>query len=240
MTTLLSTGSDHCTGFVEEQTLLSGEARLQPQLTGTHTSTANPWDSYASEMDTKMSAELESAVAEYAERCYESDQTSSENKEELHRQKEMSDELSKEYQWITPEEYADQGARIGQPMSHAEFITKLRQTGIHCWYTQHPQPQKATLLVQTHSSIPPVVACWAQIGQMPELSMMRFDDHGVPLDERRRGWRTCLLQLILKGYITEEKANQTFGRPKETPQYHRYNSTLQAFRNNGNSLELQD
>lgn len=210
------------------------------QLTGTHTSDANPWDSYASEMSTKMSADLEAAVAEYAERCYESDQASSENKEELHRQKEMSDDLSKEYQWITPEEYADQGARVGVVMSHSEFISKLRQAGLNCWYTQHPQYQKATLLVQKYSTVPPEVACWVQIGQMPELSMMRFDDHGVPLDERRRGWRTPLLQIILKGYITEDKANEVFGRPKVTEQFHRYNSTLQAFRNNGNSLEVTE
>lgn len=213
---------------------------MEPRFTGTHTSDANPWDSYASEMDTKMSAQLEAAVAEYAERCYESDQASSENKEELHRQKEMSNEMSKEYQWITPEEYADAGARVGAVLTHAEFITKLRSAGLNCWYTQHPQVQKATLLVQHNSTMPPEVACWVQVGQMPELSMMRFDDHGVPLDERRRGWRTPLLQLILKGFLTEETANRIFGRPKETPQYHRYNSTLQAFRNNGNSLTPQD
>lgn len=210
------------------------------QLTGTHTSTANPWDSYASEMDTKMSVELEAAVAEYAERVYESDQTSSENKEELHRQKEMNDDISKEYQWLNPEEYKDQTARIGQVMSHSEFITKLRQAGLACWYVQHPQPQKATLLVSRTGSGEREVACWVQQGQMPELSMMRFDNHGVPLDERRRGWRTPLLQLILKDYITEERANKVFGKPKQTEQYHRYNSTLQAFRNNGNSLTFQD
>ena len=229
----------HLQGVIEEQTFQEGDLMSAP-LTGTHTSTAAPWESYAAEMTTKMSAELEAAVAEYAERCYEADQSSSENKEELHRQKEMSDELSKEYQWIKPEEYADFGARIGVVMTHAEFITKLRQAGLHCWYTQHPQAQKATLLVQTHSSLPPEVACWVQIGQMPELSIMRFDDHGVPLDERRRGWRTPLLQLILKGYITEEKANKTFGRPKETPQFHRYNSTLKAFRDNGSSLDVRE
>lgn len=213
---------------------------MNPQLTGTHTQDANPWDSYAGEMAVKMSKEMEDAVAQYAERVYESDKSSSENKEELHRQKEMSDDLAEEYQWITPREYADAGARVGTVMTHAEFITKLRKAGLNCWYTQHPQPQKATLLVQKMSTLPPVVACWVQIGQMPELSMMRFDDHGVPLDERRRGWRTPLLQLILKGYLTEEKANEVFGRPKVTEQFHRYNSTLQAFRNNGNSLELQD
>jgi hypothetical protein len=213
---------------------------MTPAVGGTHTSAANPWDTYASEMDTKMSAELESAVAEYAEKVYEADQSSSENREELARQKEMSDELSKEYQWLTPEEYRDYDARIGTPMTHAEFITKLRQAGVCCHYRQHPQIQKAVLYVSRDGVAEADVACWVQVGQMPELSVMRFDDHGVPLDERRRGWRTCLLQLILKGIISEEKANKVFGSPKVTVQFHRYNNTLQQFRNAGNSLTLSE
>jgi hypothetical protein len=76
-----------------------------------------------------------------------------------------------------------------------------------------------------------------QIGQMPELSIMNFDDHGVPTNERRRGWRTCLLQMILKGLISEEKANEVFGKPKTIQAFHRYNAMLLAFRNAGNRLE---
>lgn len=207
-------------------------------LTGTHTSSAAPWESYASEMSTKMSAELASAVEQYAERCYENNQTSNQNKEELHRQKEMSDELAEQYQWATPDEYQDVAARVGEVMDHAEFITKLRGAGIACHYRQHVHPDKVTLFVQPPKA--PAAefenACWVQYGKMPELSILNFDEHGAPLAERRRGWRTPLLQLILKGFITEEKANKTFGHPKVTTQYHRYNATLQAFRNAGNSL----
>jgi hypothetical protein len=71
---------------------------------------------------------------------------------------------------------------------------------------------------------------------MPELSIMNFDEHGVPLAERMRGWRTCLLQLILKSAITEEKADEIFGSPKTTAAFHRYNSTLQGFRNVGGRI----
>jgi hypothetical protein len=203
---------------------------------GTRLSERNPWETYGAEMEARMSPEMASAVAEYAERRYESDQTSSENKEELHRQREISTELAKQYQWLNPEEYADFGARIGRVMSHAEFINTLRKSGIHCHYRQHPQADKAVLYTSKYGCDTAEIACWVQVGQMPELSIMRFDDHGVPLDERRRGWRTSLLQLILKGIITEEEANKAFGRPKETEQFHRYNSTLQNFRNAGSSL----
>ena len=72
---------------------------------------------------------------------------------------------------------------------------------------------------------------------MPELSIMNFDDHGVPLAEKNRGWRTCLLQLILHSHISQKKADEVFGKPKNTPAFHRYNSTLQSFRNQGGRLD---
>ena len=81
-------------------------------------------------MVTKLDPHMEAAVAAYAEHMYESDQTSNENKEELHRQREINEEVSEQYQWVKPEEYADFGARIGRIMDHAEFITLLRKAGV--------------------------------------------------------------------------------------------------------------
>ena len=61
---------------------------------GTRLSEKNPWETYDSEMDTKMSKELEAAVEEYAERRYESDQTSNQNKEALlAEERELSNEM---------------------------------------------------------------------------------------------------------------------------------------------------
>lgn len=204
---------------------------------GTRLSEKAPWETYAAEMDTKMSSDLAAAVAQYAESRYEDGLTSNQNKEELHRQREINEEISKEYQWLRPEEYADIEQRIGRVMTHAQLITNLRKLKVNCWYVQHPHPQKATLMYTNRwGTIPPEVACWVQIGNMPELSIMRFDEHGVPLDERRRGWRTCLLQLILKGIISEKDADKVFGRPNQTKAYDRYNRTLYQFRNAGSRL----
>ena len=213
---------------MEQETNIAGQ--------GTRLSESAPWESYGAEMEAKMSEEMAVLVAEYAERAYEADATSNQNKEELHRQQEDNDELAKQYQWLKEEEYEDIEQRIGRVMHSSVFISKLREIGVSCWYTEHPQPRKITLLVAPNSQTPPELGCWAQQGFMPELSIMRFDDHGVPLDERRRGWRTCLLQLILKGFVTEQAANEVFGNPKQTDAFDRYNSTLQAFRNAGSSL----
>lgn len=208
-------------------------------LTGTHQSSRAPWETYAAEMDTRMSPQLAAAVSEYAERQYDDTMSSNQAKEELHRQREINDEIAKEYQWLQPEEYTDLVPRIGTVMTHEKFITSLRKAGIVCFYTQHPHIDKAVLLVDRQRFYvgPLEVACWVQQGQMPELSIMNFDEHGAPLAERRRGWRTCLLQMILKGLISEEKANKVFGEPKTIRAFHRYNSTLQSFRNVGNRLE---
>jgi hypothetical protein len=211
----------------------------QVQVTGTNQNReVNPWDSYGAEMETVLSPEMAAAVAEYAERQYDYDSTSNQNKEALAEQKEYSDEVAKQYQWIKPEEYADFEQRIGRVMSHAEFITLLRKAHVICHYRQHPHEDKAVLYVSKDVNSEAEKACWVQVGQMPELSIMNFDDHGAPLAERRRGWRTCLLQLILTGRISEAMANITFGRPKQTEAYARYNKTLLAFRNAGNSLQL--
>jgi len=116
------------------------------------------------------------------------------------------------------------------------FLNLLKKAGVNCWYRTHPQPGKITLIVQ-RKGLEPEVGCWCQLGFAPELSVMRFDDHGVPLAEKYRGWRTPLLQLILKGIVSEKKANEVFGSPKTTPAFHRYNQTLQNFRNQGNRLD---
>lgn len=206
------------------------------KLTGTHQNQdINPWDAYAAEMIEKLDPNMEAAIAAYAEHMYEEDATSAQNKEELARQREINQEVAKEYQWLTPDEYADVEARVGIPMNHAELISLLRKAGIQCYYRAHVHPDKVSLLVVDKQGQFDN-ACWATYGYMPELSMMNFDHHGAPLAERRRGWRTVLLQLILKGYLTEEKANKVFGKPDVTPQYHRYNSILQSFRNAGSSL----
>lgn len=206
-------------------------AEIEPVYTeqGTRLEDEAPWMSYDKEMKESLSKELEEEIAEYSKHRYDEVQSSSQSKEELCKQQEINKEIAKDYQWLTPEEYEDIEQRIGVVMHSSVFISKLRKAGIECWYVQHPQPQKATLLF-----LNPVgereVACWVQQGFMVELSIMNFDDKGVPLDERRRGWRTCLLQLIMKGIISETKANEVFGKPKQTKAFDRYNLTLYEFR----------
>ena len=187
------------------------------------------------DFDPTMTVELAKQIEEYALNVH--DDSSNQTKEELARQREMSDAVAKEYQFVAPTEYNDVAERTGIVMHAVTFLKKLQSTGLDCWYAQHPQVGKVTLVYVNKLTKKPEVGCWLQSGNMPELSLMGFDDHGVPLAEVFRGWRTGILQLILKSAITEKQADAVFGRPKTTRSFHRYNSLLQSFRNAGSRLE---
>jgi hypothetical protein len=217
--------------------MFSGGALDQPTMhdiqaqQGTRLKEKAPWETYGAEMSEKLDPKLAAEVEEYSQHRY-ADSKSSEAKEELCRQQELSGQVSKEYQWLTPEEYADIESRIGRVMNHGEFIGKLRDgCKLKCFYRDHPHADKITLVcTDTDGAQELQVACWVQNGYMPEYSIMRFDEHGVPLNERRRGWRTCLLQMILKGIINEKDVNRVFGRACG-PASERYNKMLYGFRN---------
>lgn len=195
---------------------------------GTRLSSKAPWETYDAEMDVRMNPRLAEEVAAYEQTRIE-ETNSSEAKEELHRQKELNEQVAKEYQWLHPSEYVEEGPRVGRVLHSDEFISKLRRKGVRCWYIEHPQPRKLTLLYYRDGMEKPEVACWVQAGHMPEYSFMNFDEHGVPLAEKRRGWRTCLLQMVLKGIISEARAVQAFG-VAHGPASERYNRTLCEWR----------
>jgi hypothetical protein len=187
-----------------------------------------PWETYAATFEEKLDPKLEDEIKRYSECRHE--KSSTQNEEELCRQREISNELAKQYAWVRPDEYADEGPRIGRIIHSSELITTLRKKcNLRCWYRDHPQARKITLMVQRDSSVPEV-GCWVQQGFMPEYTVMDFDEHGVPLAEKYRGWRTCILQLVLKGLINEDLANKVFGYA-HGPVSNRYLETLYGFRN---------
>jgi hypothetical protein len=178
---------------------------------------------------------LAAAIEEYSRRVSDAAPTA-QTEDELCRLQENNEHSAKEYQWLDPSEYADAGARIGKVKGVATFITELQRAGMTCWYRRHPHKDKLTIVAVNPRSHEAEVACWVQFGYMPELSVFRFDDHGIPTTERWRGWRTALLQILLKTFITLEKAEEVFGKTPTTSEFHRYNRTLQSFRNQGRRL----
>ena len=70
-----------------------------------------------------------------------------------------------------------------------------------------------------------------QVPLGPEWDLIRFDEYGVPVNHRFRGWRTALLGLIIRGVLTEEQAHKAFGKPIENAASEFYRQQLFEFRN---------
>ena len=199
-------------------------------MQGTRKSEKAPWETYNDQMTERLDPELEAAIAEFASHDPHG-HTDSQTEEELCRVKEENDNLARAYQWLNPGEYEDEKARIGRIMHSSELIKKLtEECGISARYRPHPQPKRITLLVDTSQGIKGMeVACWVQFGYMPEYSICNFDDHGVVLQEAYRGWRTVLLQLLVKHMIDEETINRVFGEAVG-PAARKYLELVRAFR----------
>ena len=64
----------------------------------------------------------------------------------------------------------------------------------------------------------------------PEWSLMRFNSVGVATDERYRGWRTAMLQMVLADVLTEREVERAFG-PATGPASLHYREQMQGYRN---------
>jgi hypothetical protein len=200
------------------------------RVQGTRLSEKSPWETYADEMNEILPEDLEAAVQEYASRDPHS-HTDSQTEEELCRQKEAADAQAKDYQFLDPKDYEEEDARMGEIMHSSQLIRKLQNCGLRCWYAAHPQPGRVKLMVDTSNGTKdPEIGCWVQEGWTTEYSICNFDSHDVLLQEAYRGWRTVLLQLIVKKMLTEEVATKVFGKATG-PASERYNSILYGLRN---------
>jgi hypothetical protein len=193
------------------------------------------WETYADEIVGKDDAQMEAAVAEYAKNRHTT--SSSQNEDELARWREGNREIAKEYQWVKPEEYADIGPRIGRVLTHEQFINILRdKCKLHCFYREMGHPQKIALWVKRNGISEPESVGWCQRPYMIEYEVVRFDERGVPLDSRYRGYRTVLLNLLMKGMLTEQQITKAFG-PATGPASGRYNKMLYELRKQGLGLK---
>ena len=202
------------------------EAALR-RLFGTQMNSRAPWETYDAEMDPMRgcSDHLREAVAEYSLRRHA--KTSTQNLEELCRQKEMSTAMVKAYRFEHQDDLASEGPeRVGKIMNILEFWDKLK-TIIPCYISSTVRGGMAGLAVlKPHEELDPETGnkvkkdwhyvCGVQVGYMHEYSTLRIDSHGLPTNEKWRGWRgTVLLRLIMGGFISEADAHRVFGEPAQ-------------------------
>lgn len=199
---------------------------VRRRLMGTSADDMAPWESWG-KVDPLYgcSPELRQEISEYSKRHH--GKTSQENLDLLCEQKEMNTEMVKQYRFYNQDELVikcrdDYNARKGRVMHCLEFtdlLSKVRpcylsanvRKGLSGLAVYHPKDVK-----QEDGSMKRVdwhYVCGVQVGFMWEYSVVHVDDHGLPLNEKWRGWRTVLLRLIQLEHITEQQALEVFGEP---------------------------
>jgi hypothetical protein len=204
---------------------------VKKKLLGTSASEVPPWQSYDTDLDPMHDASpgLRAAVAN--KRHHE--KTSQQNIEELFRQKEMSTEMVKQYKFYRQDadELGNDKLRRGRVMHCLEFLKRL-QTIKPAYLSNTVRKGLIGLAVWMPGEFGGEwkYACGVQFGYCHEYSSLHFDQHGLPLNEKWRGWRTVLLRLIHGGFITEQQADEAFG-PALGFASRRYREQLYCWRN---------
>ena len=201
---------------------------------GTEKSDVAPWESYDREMDPSRhwSPEMKAAVEAYSKKRHE--KVNNAGLEEVVRQRELSTDYVKEYKFFRQDEdrLTDEKQRRGELMFCLDFVEKLN-TILPAFLSGKVINGLSGLYVFT----PDVkgghwhYVCSVQASMMNEYSVIHVDSHGLPLNEKKRGWRTVLLRLITGSFVSEEDAHEVFGEPFSGPISRRYREQLYWFRN---------
>lgn len=123
----------------------------------------------------------------------------------------------------------DEKARKINPLSIERFMQKLRDNGVKCFLYQVQSPNTPAAMINTvglwcvipgkerlghiykgegHNYI-----TWMDVPFMYEWSVLRVDDHNLPIGEKHRGWRTVVSEMVKNKVFSEQKAHQIFGPP---------------------------
>ena len=209
---------------------------------GTEKSSVNPWESYDREMDVTRhwTAAEKKAVEEYSKKRW--DKPNSAGLEEVMRQNELSTESVKEYRFFRQFEdgLTDEKARQGELMFCLDFIERLNKIlpaylsgkvikGLSGLYVYMPDVKGG----HWH------YVCGVQASMMNEYSVIRLDSHNLPINEKKRGWRTVLLRLIQGSFITEDEAENEFGEPISGWVSRRYREQCYWFRNRSRTGQIE-
>lgn len=162
-------------------------------------------------------------------------------KEEFEKHREVSETLALDYKIEDQAELINKAARMVNPMSTTAFIQKLRAFGIKCFtvYNGFPPQTVALWCLPPKQNAKARYICFMQTPAMYEWSVLRTDKYGKPDNERFRGWRTVLVQLVEKEILTEAQAHKIFGEASHNHIYGRYHRSLWEARNKRRYTDAQ-
>ena len=187
------------------------------------------------EFDPQLAAEVEAYEKTERHKSF-----GSQAVDEYYRLHEMNKESRKEHRFYHQDDWKKR--REGRILHMNEFLRLLRECGLKAEYGDRGgAPKTLPLRVRhdgfypeckgMHESGGPHYVCFVQVPMMQEYEEVFFDEYDLPLGPKRRGWRTVLLRLIEKKFLTEKKAHEVFGRPPSNPISERYLSYLHFLRN---------
>lgn len=156
------------------------------------------------------------------------EKTSAQTFETWHQKHEENVDSRKQYRWAQQDELKSE--RTGRILHMNVFLGKLKEAGLNCWYTEKGGMKGTLGLYVARDGVADYI-CFVQVPLMQEYEEVHFDAYDVPLGSKRRGWRTVLLRLMEKKYLTEAQANQYFGEPASGPVSRRYRQYLAYLRN---------
>jgi len=154
-------------------------------------------------------------------------------REEYLKTLEDSKSMALQYQLDDQADLTNRAARMVNPMSTRDFITKLRANGIKCFTVDNGFPPQTVALwcLPPKKLLRARYIAYLQVPAMYEWSVLKEDQYGKPMGEDFRGWRTVIIQLIEKEILTEAQAHQIFGHPSNNPVFSRYHQSLWEIRN---------
>lgn len=184
--------------------------------------------------DPEMTAQQAADLAEY-ERREPMDSRSAQMEDLTAELKEANTDRVSGYRWNNQEELGEEheAERMGKAMHANELMQGLKACGLECGLRKTKQRQMMGLdgVVKINGVMQVQYLCWVQVPWMPEYSVMYFDEHKLPLNEKYRGWRTVLLQLVQQGAITEADSSRVFGEPTGHMVSRRFKQQMYAIRN---------
>lgn len=130
--------------------------------------------------------------------------------------------------------FKDWSRRKGEMLHSSDLIFRLQQLNPHIFVQQQINffddwglYTSAFGRIQFLTGLPK--------GWLTEWSFSIVDARDLPTEERR-GWRTVLVYLILKGAITLEQAIAEFGEPNDSWNDYRWQETIAEFRHGGDQM----
>jgi len=130
-------------------------------------------------------------------------------------QREKNLKAAQAQRWENQDEYRGDAARIGRPMHHNDFLGVLKKLAPDLYVTSGNIPGDLALFRVFRKPIEGKnfrYLGYCPTGIMPEYSLYLFDEYrDVAIKEKKRGWRTVLLRLILADMVTEEVCDRVFG-----------------------------